>query len=651
MKVLVFILPYPNFMNKIIMDNQINKNNVKILLVDDELEFVNILKKIIQKNYSSVRTVNSGKKALEAIEENPPDLVITDICMPGIDGLELMRRTTKRYPETKFIGITAYDSVERAIEFLKDGGIDYLHKPFDMNSIYLSIENALNKINLQAHLKEANEMLRQQNIALNKEINERKAVEAHLRKTQNELQLAKNIAEKANQTKTEFLAKMSHELRTPLNGILGYTQILNREKDPQPELQKRAINIIHSCAEHLLLMINDILDVSKIEVNHTRLEPAPFSLTHFLQNTADIAQVKAREHQIEFDYQLLTDIPKSVIGDNKCIRQVLMNLLNNAIKYTQKGRVILRVNYTNSMLECFIEDTGIGIQNDQLDLIFEPFKQINDKRIISEGTGLGLSISRQLVQMMGGEIFVESKLNVGSLFWFKIPLKKTDEIIKSDTDAEKRHRTGYLGSRKRILVVDDSENNLTVLEDILASYGFVVRSAKNGHEGIKIVLDWQPHMVIMDLILPKMDGYEATRRIRETACGKSIPILACSATDNDLTRQLAISAGCNDFIGKPIECNSLLDHMGKLLPIQWEYETIKKSQPEAPKKIIPPSVKELNKLNKLTTEGDVIGIQEWAQNILEKNSEYNAFGKHILELAHQLQLQRIQELLSQLKTV
>jgi len=631
------------------MDEIFNKNSVKILLVDDEQEFVNILKKIIKKKYSQVKSTNSGQKALQLIEEETPDLVITDICMPGIDGLQLMKSATQKYPDIKFIGITAYDSIERAIDFLKNGGIDYLHKPFDINSIHLSIENALNKINLHAYLKEANKMLRQQNTALNKEINERKKVEAHLRKTKEELELAKNVAEKANQTKTEFLAKMSHELRTPLNGILGYTQILKRDKIPQVDLQKRAVNIIHSCAEHLLLMINDILDVSKIEVNHTKLEPVPFSLPHFLQNIADMVNIKAKKHQIEFDYQILTDIPQSVIGDNRCIRQVLMNLLNNAIKFTQKGWVILRVQYKNSKLECFIEDTGIGIDKDQIDLIFEPFTQINDKRILSEGTGLGLSISRQLINMMGGEIFVESKPDVGSLFWFQIPLDKTDDIIESETKTDKQRRKGYVGDLKKILIIDDSENNLIVLEDILTYFGFVIKTKQNAYDGIQTVNEWQPHMIIIDLILPQMDGYEATRHIRKTIVGKSIPIIACSATENDLTKQLSLAAGCNDFIGKPIECNLLLDKIGKLLSIQWEYENFQEKPPEPPKKILPPPVSLLNKLEILITEGDIIGIQEWAQNIIEKHSEYIVFGKHILELSHQLQLQSIQDLLSQIK--
>ena len=343
------------------------------------------------------------------------------------------------------------------------------------------------------------------------------------KKAQEELHRAKEVADQANKAKSDFLASMSHELRTPLNGILGYAQILKR--DPSlTDKQKSGVDIIQRSGDHLLTLINDILDLSKIEAQKLELQLTEFHLPDFLQQIANIIRVRAEQAEISFLYEPVSDLPAGVRGDEKRLRQVLLNLLGNAVKFTEKGGVALKVGYDDAqdfpdLLRFQVEDTGRGIPHDQLEGIFQPFQQVKNQSQHIEGTGLGLAITKKLVTLMGGELGVTSNPGKGSTFWFTVslPAVETSQVKALPVD---KTILGYKGERKRILVVDDKPTNRGIVLNLLEPLGFHVQEAENGQEALAKITEPSPNLIIMDLIMPVMDGIEATRRIRQLPEGK-----------------------------------------------------------------------------------------------------------------------------------
>ncbi len=400
-----------------------------------------------------------------------------------------------------------------------------------------------------------------------------------LKKTEAEMYNAKVLAEGANRTKSIFLANMSHELRTPLNAVLGFSELMAR--DPQvSQKQSENLKIIKRSGEHLLALINDVLDMSKIEAGRTELELESIDLHLLLQDLGDMFRLRTNDKKLGFNLQLRHGLPRYVSIDAGKLRQVLINLLGNAVKFTEAGKVILRANANNLFdgnwqLRIEVEDTGVGIPAEKIEDIFKPFTQTGHLLANQQGTGLGLAISSQFIQLMGGTISVESMPNKGSVFHFEIPAKVADASEVVQPLEKTRQRIVGLATDEpewRILIVEDEANNRLLLGQMLASVGFNIRYAANGEEAIHQFQDWHPQLIWMDMRMPVMDGYEATRCIRTLPNGEQTKILALTANAFKEQEKQILAAGCDAVLHKPYNEALIFKTMGEQLGLHYIYE-------------------------------------------------------------------------------
>ena len=492
---------------------------------------------------------------------------------------------------------------------------------------------------------------------------------------QKQLKKTKKAAEIANQAKSDFLAKMSHELRTPLNGILGYTQILNRSHS-WGEKECKGIEIIHQCGNHLLMMINDILDISKIEAQKLDLQPSDLHLPSLLQGVVEIVRIKADQKKIQLIYEADPNLPQSIIADEKRLRQVLINLLGNAVKFTDTGKVVFQVNidnlsqstklsdnnqetipnpdlYSSTTIKFQVQDTGVGIPKEKIETIFTPFEQVGDQLKQSEGTGLGLAISCQIVNLMGSEIKVESQLGVGSRFSFAAKFPLSYNWANSVSNLEGKQIIGYIGNPKTILIIDDHWENRSVLMNLLEPIGFITAEAKNGMDGLTKLAELQPDLTITDLYMPVMDGFKMVRQLRTSDKLKHLKVIISSASVSNIDRKYSFDAGGDDFLPKPVNTEELWKMIAAHLEIEWKYaqtenkEIISQSSVSDlatdDSTILSPSPDKLEILLDLAKRGSLKKLVEKVEEIQQLESKYTPFVVQILQWADNFQADKIED--------
>jgi signal transduction histidine kinase len=520
-----------------------------ILIVDDMPDNLHLLASMLREQGYSARPVPNGRLALRAAENDPPDLVLLDVDMPEMNGFEVcqaLKANTKTH-DIPVVFVSAMDDVADQIKGFEVGGIDYITKPFQASEILVRLQTHLSLRALQQQTEKQNARLREQAEAL----------------TQANAELAR-----AARLKDEFLASVSHELRTPLNAILGMSEVLSAGiYGPLNERQHRSVQIIEESGRHLLDLINDILDVAKIEADKVELEIGPVSVEAVCQASLQLIRQAALEKRLNVSFT--TDgTAITVRADERRLKQILVNLLSNAVKFTPEGGMIgLEV---TSDVECevlrfAVWDTGIGISEEQMGHLFQPFVQL-DSGLSRQyaGTGLGLALAHRLVDMHGGSVSVESKVGKGSRFTVSLPWKThkgTEEVGGEDEESAPavEHAIASASQPATILLVDDSESSIAPTRDYLTACGCRVIVARNGLEGVEQTRQRRPDLVLMDIQMPEMNGLEAIRQIRSDDVPNvaRIPIIALTALAMPGDRERCTEAGANAYLSKPVSLRAL----------------------------------------------------------------------------------------------
>lgn len=543
-----------------------------ILIVDDNPNNLFTLRALLKRLQGcEIIEANSGEEALMRVVEREVHLVLLDVQMPLMDGFETARhlQMTERTRNIPIVFITAVFKTE---EFMQRGytigAVDYLTKPIDDNLL-------LNRIHLYLRLH-----TRERKLA--------ETVEA-LRHNQKSLATALSAAESANRAKSVFLANMSHELKTPLNAIIGFSQMLAQESTFSKDHQEK-LTIINRAGWRLLSVINDVLEITRIESGRTTTQKEPFDLNGALTAVEEAMHIRAADKGLTLTIMRHGKLPAFVLGDVNLLRQVLLSLLGNAVKYTEQGQICLHVTAVGDSICFAVSDTGLGIAPEDQQHIFQPFFQAEAGISKGEGTGLGITISREFIRLMGGELHVTSEIGRGSTFSFTIPLPTTPTPASA---TQQGRIVGLETGQKiyRILVADDQPDSCEVIIQMIKDKGFEVRAAANGQQVLEIFDAWHPHFIWLDMRMPVMDGFEAARQIRARPNGQEVRIAALTASNGLEDRDIILAAGCNEMVQKPVRQERLLEVMAKLmeLPVHTENEAVER--------VTHPSLENLNNLS------------------------------------------------------
>ena len=564
-----------------------------ILIVDDLLENLKVLSETLVAENFQVRCLREGTRAIEFIKIIKPDLIILDIKMPGISGIDLCEQI-KNIPEIREIPViflTALDEPQDKLRGLKVGGFDYITKPFYVDEVLHRIRHCLRIQNLQNMLQDKNEML-QKALKLNQE---------HMIS----LQETKNQAEAASRAKSEFLANMSHELRTPMNAILGFSQILQQELSHN-ESYSKYLGIIARSGEHLLGLINDVLEMAKIESGRSHLTLKDINLRQLITTVTQMFNLRVEEKDLTLELDISPNLPYSIKADEGKLRQILINLMSNAVKYTSEGKIIVRaypisfiMNPSSDMadpvmqnittgIHIDVQDTGAGIHPMELDLLFQAFEQTHSGRSGEGGTGLGLAITQKFAQLMGGQVNVTSHVGSGSTFSLEIPVEIILESCPSE-NLQKIYRIDHTENDrllfKKILIVDNDANNRLLLTTMLEPFDFQIRQAQGGREAIDLFSIWNPDIILMDMRMPDMDGYTATKNIRLLSKQYQPIIIALTSDVFHNHREKIMQSGCNELLYKPFSNVDLLKvlsrHLGISL-VKVDYQKIEEKTQSSP---------------------------------------------------------------------
>lgn len=457
------------------------------------------------------------------------------------------------------------------------------------------------------------------------------------------LAAAKEVAESANRAKSVFLANMSHELRTPLNAILGFAKLLERDSEMSKESRKKLATINRS-GLHLLALINDVLEISRIEANRVVVQSQPFDLIDFLTGIEEMIKGRAEEKGLSFVIEHAADLPSYVEGDAPHLKQILINLLSNAVKYTQRGQVQFRVSRLNPEIQFEIADTGRGISVEEQSHLFQAFYQTEGAIAQGEGTGLGLAISLQYTHLMGGRLELQSQPNQGSVFTLNLPLPvtQTKAVMITSPQSVLGLQDGQEGWR--ILVVDDKEDNRELLRLLLEATGFEVRSANDGAQAVLAFQQWQPCFIWMDVHMPVMDGYAATRQIRGLPGGDKVKIVALTASVFEQDRASSMAAGCDGVLSKPIDEERLFAVMAELLGVRYRYAS--KANPQMLGAPAEPdfSVLSPETLQKIKVAANALDVDVMQQLVLQLHPTSPEIAMALESLAQGFRFDRIAEL-------